>query len=143
MDKPRVLFLCTGNSCRSQMAEGWLRHLAGERFTVLSAGTRPGGVNPRAIAAMAEVGIDVSGHTSDDVAGYLDDPPELVISVCDHAAANCPVLPGSTGFLRWSFRDPADATGSEEEIAAFFGGIRDEIGDAIRGWLAEGAPPLG
>ena len=82
----RVLFLCTGNSCRSQMAEGWLRHLAGEHFEALSAGTHPVGMNPGAVAAMSAVGIDISAQSSDSITEYLEDPPELVVTVCDRAA---------------------------------------------------------
>lgn len=139
---PRVLFLCTGNSCRSQMAEGWLRAMAGDRLQALSAGTRPVGVNPRAVSTMAAQGVDIAGQRSEDVADYLADPPELVIAVCDRAAASCPTLPGATAVLRWPFDDPAEATGSEAEVAAVFERVCGEIRDRIAAWLAEGAPPL-
>lgn len=141
-DKPRVLFLCTGNSCRSQLAEGWLRHLAGDRLVALSAGTHPQGVNPRAIAVMAEVGVDISGHTSDVITDFLGDPPELVITVCGNAAETCPTFPGATQVLHWPFPDPADATGSEEEILAEFRAVRDAVRARITTWLEEGAEPL-
>ena len=141
-DVPRVLFLCTGNSCRSQMAEGWLRHLVAGRVVALSAGTRPGGVNPLAVEIMAEVGVDLSAHTSDSIAEYVSDPPDLVIAVCSAAAENCPVFPGSTQVLSWPFDDPADAQGSDEEVRAFFRRVRDEIRDRLQEWLDEGCPPL-
>ncbi len=141
-DVPRVLFLCTGNSCRSQMAEGWLRALAGGRVEALSAGTDPHGLNPRAVQVMAEAGVDVSGQTSDAIEDYLDAPPELVIAVCTHAAENCPTFPGATRVERWPFDDPAAATGSEDEVLAVFRRVRDEIRERIATWLDEGAAPL-
>jgi arsenate reductase len=141
-DAPRVLFLCTGNSCRSQMAEGWLRHLAGDRIAALSAGTDPVGIHPRAIEVMAEVGVDLSGHTSDQVAMLMQDPPELVIAVCDRAAAQCGELPGAREFVCWPFPDPAGATGSEDEVLCEFRSVRDSIRERIERWLADGAAPL-
>jgi len=141
-DRPRVLFLCTGNSCRSQMAEGWLRALAGDRVVALSAGTRPGGVNPRAVSLMAEAGVDISAHSSDPIESFLADPPELVIAVCSAAAESCPVFPGSTRVLRWPFDDPAEARGSEEQVLAFFRRVRDEIRERIQDWIDAGFPPL-
>jgi arsenate reductase len=136
-DPLRVLFLCTGNSCRSQMAEGWLRALAGDDVAALSAGTRPQGVNPRAIQVMGEAGVDIAGQTSDAIDDYLADPPDLVVAVCDAAAANCPVFPGRTTVLRWPFPDPADATGTEEEVLTVFRDVRDRIRARIEAWLAE------
>jgi arsenate reductase (thioredoxin) len=127
--KPRVLFLCTGNSCRSQMAEGWLRHLAGGRFEAASAGTAPVGVNPGAVAAMREVGIDISSQRSKNIDEFAPDQLDLVITVCDRAKENCPVLPG-VRMLHWLFDDPAHKEFSE------FQRVRDEIGTAIREWLA-------
>jgi arsenate reductase len=141
-DVPRVLFLCTGNSCRSQMAEGWLRHLAGGRVVALSAGTDPVGIHPRAVQVMAEAGVDLSGHTSDRVAELMRDPPELVIAVCDRAARHCGELPGVRATLCWPFPDPAGATGSEDEVLEEFRSVRDSIGERIRRWLAGGAAPL-
>lgn len=141
-DPPRVLFLCTGNSCRSQMAEGWLRALAGGRVVALSAGTRPGGVNPRAVEIMAEAGVDIAAHTSDSIEQYLADPPDLVIAVCSAAAESCPVFPGSTQVLRWPFDDPAEARGSEAEVLAFFRRVRDEIRARLQDWIDAGLPPL-
>ena len=132
----RVLFLCTGNSCRSQMAEGWLRQLGLGGFEALSAGTHPVGVNPRAVRSMAAVGVDISTQTSDSITDFLECPPELVITVCDRAAETCPTFPGETKVLRWSFEDPADAVGSEDEVMGEFARIRDQIREAIEGWLA-------
>ncbi|MFT4710757.1 MAG: arsenate reductase [Planctomycetota bacterium] len=143
---PRVLFLCTGNACRSQMAEGWLRHLAGDRLVSLSAGTEPHGLNARAVAAMGDAGIDISQQTSDHLNMYLEHPPELVIAVCSNAAESCPTLPGSTNVLSWPFPDPApggvDLGASEEETRARFHEVRDAIRERIESWLAGGAMPL-
>ena len=127
MPKPKVLFLCTGNSARSQMAEGLLREMAGDRFEALSAGTHPVGVNPLAIEAMQEVGIDISKHRSKNVTDFLGSPIEYVITVCDRARESCPVFPGTYKFLRWSLDDPAAATGSHEDKLLAFRRIRDEI----------------
>jgi len=124
------------------MAEGWLRHLAGDRVIALSAGTRPGGVNPRAVEIMAEAGVDISAHTSDAIAEYLADPPDLVIAVCSAAAENCPTFSGSTRILSWPFDDPADARGSDEEVRVFFRRVRDEIRGRLQSWIDEGFPPL-
>ena len=134
--KPTVLFLCTGNSCRSQMAEGWLRHLAGHRFDVVSAGTDPVGVNPLAIAAMAEVGIDISSHRSkrvDEVLGRCS--ADQIVTVCDQAKEACPVVPGESSVLHWSFDDPAAAQGSDSDRATVFRRVRDEIAGKISEWL--------
>lgn len=141
-DQPRVLFLCTGNSCRSQMAEGWLRELAGGRVTALSAGTRPAGLNPRAVAVMAEAGVDIAGQASRSIEDFLDDPPDVVIAVCAAAAESCPVFPGATRVLRWPFDDPAEASGSEDEVLAVFRRVRDEIRTRLEAWVAAGFPPL-
>ena len=127
MKKPRVLFLCTGNSVRSQMAEGLLRAMAGERFVVLSAGTNPAGVNPLAIEAMREIGIDISHHRSKNVNEFLGQPVEYVITVCDRAKEACPVFPGTYKFLSWSLDDPAAVTGTKETKLQAFRHIRDEI----------------
>ncbi len=133
--KPAVLFLCTGNSCRSQMAEGWLRHLAGSRFEALSAGTHPVGLNPGAVQAMAEAGIDISRQRSKHVNDVLLPQPEYVVTVCDRAKDTCPVIRGGTATLHWSFDDPADAEGSDEDRATVFRRVRDEIAEKIRQWL--------
>ena len=131
-----VLFLCTGNSCRSQMAEGWLRYLAGDRFDVLSAGTHPVGVNPQAVAVMAEAGIDISSHRSKQVEEVLERySPDHIITVCDRAKETCPVVPVRTRAEHWNFDDPADAEGSEEEQLVVFRRVRDEVARRIAWWL--------
>lgn len=128
--RPRVLFLCTGNSCRSQMAEGWARHLRGEVLEAFSAGTEPHGVNPRAIAVMAEAGVDISAHTSkhlDDLAGVDLD---VVVTVCGDAHERCPVFPGPTRVVHVGFDDPprlARGIADEEEALGHFRRVRDEI----------------
>lgn len=127
MEKKRVLILCTGNSARSQMAEGLLRHIAGDRFEVESAGTVASFVRPQAIAAMDEAGIDITGHRSKSLEKFLNEPFDYVITVCDKAAENCPVFPGNATRIHWSFDDPADATGTDVEIAGEFRRTRDEI----------------
>ena len=136
----RVLFLCTGNSCRSQMAEGWLRHLGGDRFESLSAGTHPQGVNPRAIETMTELGVDISAQRSESIDAYLENPPDVVIAVCTNAERNCPNFPARTQRLRWPFPDPADAQGSDDEIRAEFLAVSQAIRERIEAWLAAGAP---
>ena len=135
--KYRVLFLCTGNSCRSQMAEGWLRHFAGDRFEVLSAGTNPVGVNPQAVEVMQEVGIDISHQQSKHVAEFQGRRLHYVITVCDHAQASCPTEPRGDVRLHWSFDDPAHAPGSVLERVQVFRRVRDEISKQIQGWLRE------
>jgi arsenate reductase len=130
-----VLFLCTHNSARSQMAEGWLRAMAGDRFESASAGTEATRVHPLAIRVMAEVGIDIGGHTSKTVETLLDRPWDVVITVCDSARERCPLFPGRTARLHWSFEDPSQAGGCDEERLAVFRRVRDEIGARLRGWL--------
>lgn len=127
MAKPKVLFLCTGNSARSQMAEGLLRAVAGERFEALSAGTNPIGVHPLAIEAMQEISIDISKHRSKNVNEFLGKPIEYVVTVCDRAKESCPIFPGTYKFLSWSLDDPAAATGTKADKLQFFRRIRDEI----------------
>lgn len=135
--KPNVLFLCTGNSCRSQMAEGWLRYFAGDRFEALSAGTNPVGMNPQAVEVMQEVGIDISHQHSKHVAEFQGRRLHYVITVCDHAQASCPAEPRGDLRLHWSFDDPAHSQGSVLERVQVFRRIRDEIGKQIQGWLRE------
>jgi arsenate reductase (thioredoxin) len=134
--KQKVLFLCTGNSCRSQMAEGWLRHLAGARFEVVSAGTHPVGLNPYAVTVMGEAGVDISNHVSERVDPYLEQRFDYVITVCDNAQEACPVFPGAASKLHWNFDDPAKATGTYEQQLIVFRKTRDEIADRIRQFLA-------
>jgi arsenate reductase len=131
MTKARILFLCTHNSARSQMAEGLLRHLAGDRFEVHSAGTEAAHVRPLAIRAMGESGIDISGQESKTLEVYLGQPFEYVITVCDEANEACPFFPGAKKRLHWSFEDPSRANGSEEEQPAVFRRVRDEIRQRI------------
>lgn len=140
--KPAVLFLCTGNSCRSQMAEGWLRHLAGGRFEALSAGTSPVGLNPRAVIAMAEAGIDISRQWSKHVNDVLVSHPEYVVTVCNRAKETCPAIHGGAATLHWNFDDPAETQGSDDDRAKVFRRVRDEIAEKIRDWLkTEGRSP--
>src|SRR5690348_11704360 len=127
MSKRRVLFLCTHNSARSQMAEGLLRHLAGDRFAVFSAGTEATHVRPLAIQAMAEVGIDIAGQESKTLARYLGQPFDAVITVCDQANASCPFFPGAKERLHWSFPDPSQARGTEDDQFAVYRQVRDAI----------------
>ena len=129
--RTRVLILCTGNSARSQMAEGLLRHMAGDHLEVHSAGTRPGSVRPEAIAALAELGIDIRGHWSKHVDTFAGQPFDYVITVCDHAKESCPVFGVRTQRIHWSFEDPAAATGDEAHRLAEFRRIRDQIAQRL------------
>lgn len=135
----RVLILCTGNSARSQMAEGWLRHFGGPRYEVHSAGTDPAErVNPLAVRAMAEVGVDISDHYPKHLGRYLRERFDHVITVCDRANETCPVFPGAGRRTHWSFEDPAAAEGGEEERLRVFRRVRDEIRDRFRGMAETG-----
>jgi arsenate reductase len=126
--KPTVLILCTGNSCRSHLAEGILRSAAGELLKVESAGSKPAGyVHPLAIQVMKEIGIDISGHRSKHMNDFLNQPVETVITVCGNADQACPVFPGQLNRHHWGFDDPAHATGTEEEKLVVFRRVRDEI----------------
>jgi len=132
--KIRVLILCTGNSARSQMAEGLLRHDAGDRFEVASAGTNPSVVRPEAIAVMRELGIDITAHRSKHVDEFAGQPFDYVLTVCDHANESCPVFLGTTKRLHHSFEDPPPASvGSDDERLAIFRRVRDQL----RAYLAE------
>jgi arsenate reductase len=134
MAKKKVLILCTGNSARSQMAEGLMRHEAGDRFEVASAGTRPAHLRPEAVAVMKELGIDISHHRSKPVDEFAGRDFDYIITVCDHARDTCPVFPGKAERLHWPFDDPASATGSEDKRKAVFRRVRDEIRARILGW---------
>lgn len=136
MAKQRVLILCTGNSARSQMAEGLLRHDAGDRFEVESTGTKPGQVRPEAIAVMKELGIDISGHRSKHVDEFAGQAFDHVLTVCDNAKESCPIYPGQTNRLHRNFEDPAAVDGSEEERLAVFRRVRDQIRDYLKGFPA-------
>ena len=127
MVKKNFLVLCTGNSCRSQLAEAYLRHFYGDVANIYSAGVETHGVNPRAIQTMLEDGIDISAHTSNHVDEYLDIPFDLILTVCDHASERCPIFPSTAKRIHHNFTDPAKATGSEEEIMAEFRRVREEI----------------
>ena len=124
----RVLILCTGNSCRSQMAEGWVKHLLAGRWQAGSAGIQPAAaVHPLAVRVMAEVGVDISGNRPEHVEAYLEQPWDLVVTVCDSAKESCPLFPRPVEAIHNSFPDPAEATGSEEERLAVFRAVRDDI----------------
>jgi arsenate reductase (thioredoxin) len=130
--KKRALILCTGNSARSQMAEGLLRHDAGDRFAVFSAGVNPTRVRPEAIAVMQELGIDLNAHRSKHVSEFAGQSFDYVLTVCDHARELCPVFPAQTVTIHRSFVDPAAYNGSEEERLALFRRVRDQIRDYLR-----------
>jgi arsenate reductase len=137
--KPKVLFLCTGNSCRSQMAEGFLRSVAGESFDAYSAGTEPVGVHPDAVRVMAEKGVDISGQESKGVRPFIGRHVPYVVTVCDRAAERCPIFPGVVKRLHWSFDDPAWVTGTEEERLTAFRRVRGEIEARVRTFVREAA----
>ncbi|GEO05469.1 protein-tyrosine-phosphatase [Adhaeribacter aerolatus] len=132
-----ILVLCTGNSCRSQLAEGYLRHFAQGQAKVYSAGIETHGVNPRAIAAMAEEGLDISGHTSNHIDEYREIPFDYIITVCDHAQENCPYFPSQAARFHQNFTDPVKATGTEEEIKATFRQVRDQIKTYSRQFITD------
>ncbi|MEJ5368331.1 MAG: arsenate reductase ArsC [Bryobacteraceae bacterium] len=132
----RILVLCTGNSARSQMAEGLLRHALGDRFEIHSAGSRPSRVRPEAVAVMKELGIDISGHRSKHLDVFLGTEFRYVITVCDNAAESCPVFPGIAERIHWSFEDPAAVEGDEETRLAAFRRIRDQIAERVRAFAA-------
>ena len=128
MSKPRILILCTGNSCRSDMAEGALRAAAGDLVDVYSAGSQPAGfVHPKAVEVMSEVGIDLSAHTSKSLDQFLDAGIHTVITVCSNAEAACPFFPGQVARHHWGFEDPAHAEGTDDEVLAVFRDVRDRI----------------
>ena len=133
----RVLFLCTGNSCRSQMAEGFARRLGGDCVEVLSAGIEAHGKNPRAIAAMDEIDIDISGQESTRLSDDMLDGLDLVVTVCGHADEHCPVLPPGIRRVHWPLPDPARATGTDEEITSDFRTVRDDIRRRVEALLED------
>jgi len=132
-----ILVLCTGNSCRSQMAEGWLRHFANGKAEIYSAGIETHGVNPKAIQYMKEAGIDISKHTSNNVNEYLQVSFDIILTVCDHAKENCPYIPSNAKRFHHNFSDPSKVKGSEEEIANAFRTTRDEIKEYCRKLLLD------
>jgi len=133
-DTKRILILCTGNSARSQMAEGLLRHDAGDLFEVFSAGTKPSQVRAEAIAAMRELGIDISGQRAKNVDEFVGQQFDYVLTVCDHAKESCPVFPGKTVVIHQNFEDPAALEGSEAQRLALFRRVRDEIRQYLLGF---------
>jgi len=135
--KPMILILCTGNSCRSHLAEGLLRRALGDDFTVASAGSKPAGyVHPLAIRAMAEIGIDIAAHHSKHLDEFLSQKVETVITVCGNADQACPMFPGQMNRHHWGFDDPAHATGTEEEQMQVFRRVRDEIARVFEAYAA-------
>ncbi|PJZ53104.1 arsenate reductase ArsC [Leptospira adleri] len=137
MKKPNILVLCTGNSCRSQIAEGWLRHFLGDRASIFSAGITTHGVNPRAIQTMKEVGIDISNHSSNHINEYKDVDFDYILTVCDHARENCPYFPSRARRFHQNFPDPAKAIGTETEIMKEFRKVREMIRVYCQNWIEE------
>lgn len=137
MNKLKILVLCTGNSCRSQMAEGFFREHGKGNVMVKSAGLDPSHVNLTAIKVMNEIGIDISTHTSTSLTEYLNDSFDYVITVCDNAAEKCPTFASGGERLHWPFEDPHYAEGTEEKVLNFFRKVRDQIGDKIKKWLLD------
>lgn len=138
MAKKTIYFLCTGNSCRSQMAEGWAKKYLGDEWEVKSAGLEAHGLNPNAINAMHEIGIDIKGHTSDVIDPEILNNSELVVTLCGHADEHCPVTPPNVKREHWGFDDPAKAEGTDEEKWAVFQRVRDQIGDRIKTFAETG-----
>ncbi len=138
MLKKTIYFLCTGNSCRSQMAEAWGKKYLGDKWNVYSAGIEAHGVNPNAVRAMKEVGMDISDQTSDTIDPDILAKADLVVTLCGHAADVCPTTPSNVKRVHWGFDDPAKATGTEEEVWAFFQRVRDEIGERIKRFAETG-----
>jgi arsenate reductase len=137
MKKRSVLILCTGNSARSQMAEGILRHIAGEKLEVESAGVEPSSVRPEAVEAMRDLGIDISKHRSKSVNEFLDRRFDYIITVCDNAKESCPLFPGNAERIHWSFEDPAAVEGSGEERLSAFRKVRDQIWERLKSFDRE------
>jgi arsenate reductase len=137
MTKERLLVLCTGNSARSQMAEGLFRQAVGDRFEVFSAGTKPTAVRPEAVAMMAEIAIDISTHRSKPVDEFLGQEFRYVVTVCDNARESCPVFPGKAERIHWSFDDPAAVQGTQPEREGAFRRVRDQIASRVQEFAAE------
>ncbi|MCP3780190.1 MULTISPECIES: arsenate reductase (thioredoxin) [unclassified Paenibacillus] len=138
MEKKTIYFLCTGNSCRSQMAEGWAQKYLGDRWNVYSAGIEAHGLNPKAVQAMNEIGIDISGQTSDIIDPALLNSADLVVTLCGDAADKCPITPPHVRREHWGFDDPAKAKGTEEEKWSVFQRVRDEVEARIRKFAETG-----
>jgi arsenate reductase len=137
MDKRKILVLCTGNSCRSQIAEGYLRHFAGDKAAIYSAGVETHGVNPRAIATMKEDGIDISKQTSNNIDEYFNIDFDFVITVCDNAKERCPYFPTQAKMFHQNFPDPAKANGTEDQIMGQFRQVRQQIKDYCKQFIAD------
>lgn len=135
--KKRILFLCTGNSCRSQMAEGLTRRYLGDHFDVFSAGTKPKVIDAYAVKAMAEIGIGIAAQNSKSVDSLISREFDLVLTLCDDAKEICPVFPGNTEIIHLGFEDPADAAGSDEEILIVFRNVRNDIQERLLDYLKE------
>lgn len=143
MSEPtNILFLCTGNSCRSQMAEGWARAIGGNRVVVQSAGIEAHGKNPRAITVMQEAGVDISGQESTQVTEDMIRAADIVVTVCGHADENCPILPPGVKKIHWPLTDPAKATGTEDKIMAQFRATRDETRERVTNLLHDLTLPI-
>ena len=134
-NRTKVIFICTGNSCRSQMAEGLLRYMAGDRFEVFSAGSHPSHLHPASIIVMAELGIDISNHSADSIDEYLDKDIDIVISVCDNARQVCPVFPGDVKRIHWSIDDPFHGWGAEPSDLIPYRETRDILKDQIESFI--------
>lgn len=141
--KPRVVFLCIGNACRSPMGEGLLRHMAGDLVDVASGGVHPIGVQPMTVAVMDELGIDIRAQDSTWIHGHLDPAPAVLVALSESALARAPRLPKATAVLRWPVPDPYAVDGDEDARLRAYRGARDEIKERLEEWLASGAPPLG
>ncbi|MBT3253545.1 MAG: arsenate reductase ArsC [Candidatus Marinimicrobia bacterium] len=137
--KKKVLFLCTGNSCRSQIGEGLMRDMAGDKYEVFSAGVEPSRIHPMSILVMQELGIDISHQTSDDVNDYLDSGIDIVISVCDHAAQTCPTFPGDVQRIHWGLKDPFHGWDVDESKLPDYRKTRDDLKQRIQELLSEQA----
>lgn len=134
--KKKVLFLCTGNSCRSQIGEGLMRHLAGDRYDVYSAGVEPSRIHPMSILVMNEIGIDISQQSSDDVSDYLNSGIDIVISVCDHAAQTCPTFPGNVERIHWGLKDPFHGWDVDESKLPDYRQTREDLKQRIQDYLS-------
>ena len=137
MNKKKVIFICTGNACRSQMAEGLLRHMAGDKFEVYSAGSHPSRLHPASVAVMAEWNIDITHHTSEPINDYLETGIDIVITVCDNAQQICPTFPGNVKRIHWGLDDPYHGWGAEPEDLLPYRETRDELKDRIKVFLTE------
>ena len=134
-NRTKVIFICTGNSCRSQMAEGLLRYMAGDRFEVFSAGSQPSHLHPASIIVMAELGIDISNHSADSIDEYLDKDIDIVISVCDNARQVCPVFPGDVQQIHWSIDDPFHGWGAEPSDLIPYRETRETLKDHLESFI--------